>query len=919
MKTVARQRPGKRTPRPEAERLDLLEWLEAWLAQLGDRLPGARGWAAAFVAVWLALCLWRFAIIASPPYWDSAMGLFVEAEFLARSNFDYGALANDQRRFIEGGSAVYIVSVMPTLLAAAMKVLPSTEAVLVAGHLFNFAVAASLLLLLYAILRQHVARVPSLLVCGALATTPLLAAQIDMIGMDLPMTLLGLAVLWFVLRGQYAWAGLASLASFLVKISGGVTTAALIVYFGLLIALGLGATPARERRRRWVGLGTALVVLGLELLIVDWTIGLPHSEVEKYEKNTAEGMMSLGQVVASSPDLIVVGGIGLAVVVVSLAIDLAGIWRSTPAVPAIAPVDRAGGRASETRWSRMWGWIATYATPAVPAIARGWRAVSDTIEAHRLSLFCWIAICGTLAVLAQIYTIPRYLTLPLALLWASLALLTFGRWHWRRAGSVVVAAVIAFNVLNLGGRFYPPIDRADRFDARTGALLERSLEYLDDHRQNIALAQTLEEQPATTAIVTANPFVHFLSMPALGYVSEPLHGYSVNTYTTPMFKPIHELRKDPPQELIFVWAANRFVPIAQCAMPSPQPDDLVLYPRTGRATSLAAFEKRLPPGLSAEERKRWQQDLLWPGSDVLKQADELAASGNIDGALVMYQKAVQLEPLRFEARAKLAALLARENKTDAALEQYDFILDQWSDDLPVLAAMADVLTAAGRFDEAEGRLAQMMEKAPNSGEPYRRRGMLDGRRKRFDEAERNFRRALELNPKDEAARLLLGHTLRQQDRLPEAIVAFEGAVEQNPKNADALAALAETLNQNGQYAEAAVRFQRALALRPNWTSVANSFAWLLATCPEQGVRDGREAARIAEAVRDAEPANPYYLDTLAAAYAENGRYGDAERVAEQALALTKSAGNAGDFSAKINERLQLYRAGKPYRQSQLRR
>jgi spermidine synthase len=59
--------------------------------------------------------------------------------------------------------------------------------------------------------------------------------------------------------------------------------------------------------------------------------------------------------------------------------------------------------------------------------------------------------------------------------------------------------------------------------------------------------------------------------------------------------------------------------------------------------------------------------------------------------------------------------------------------------------------------------------------------------------------------------------------------------------------------------------------------------------------------------------DPSVLDTLAAAHAAAGRYGEAARVAEQALQLAESAGPPG-FAAQIRSRLALYRAGRPYQE-----
>ncbi len=55
------------------------------------------------------------------------------------------------------------------------------------------------------------------------------------------------------------------------------------------------------------------------------------------------------------------------------------------------------------------------------------------------------------------------------------------------------------------------------------------------------------------------------------------------------------------------------------------------------------------------------------------------------------------------------------------------------------------------------------------------------------------------------------------------------------------------------------------------------------------------------------------LDTLAAAYAEAGRFNDAAATAGEAAALAARQGDS-QTAADVGTRLALYRAGRPYRE-----
>ncbi len=89
----------------------------------------------------------------------------------------------------------------------------------------------------------------------------------------------------------------------------------------------------------------------------------------------------------------------------------------------------------------------------------------------------------------------------------------------------------------------------------------------------------------------------------------------------------------------------------------------------------------------------------------------------------------------------------------------------------------------------------------------------------------------------------------------------------------------------------------------------------MATCPDDQVRSGREAIEFGEAAcRLGGHKEPICLGTLAAAYAEAGRFDDAIRSAEKARELAAAAG-VKEVVQRNEELLQLYRAGKPFRES----
>jgi hypothetical protein len=103
-----------------------------------------------------------------------------------------------------------------------------------------------------------------------------------------------------------------------------------------------------------------------------------------------------------------------------------------------------------------------------------------------------------------------------------------------------------------------------------------------------------------------------------------------------------------------------------------------------------------------------------------------------------------------------------------------------------------------------------------------------------------------------------------------------------------------------------------LQIKPDSPDVLNNLAWLLATCPDAHIRDGVQAVKYAGRACDlTHYGMTTFVGTLAAAYAEAGRYDDAVATAQKACALATAAGER-ELLEKNQQLLALYRAHRPY-------
>jgi tetratricopeptide (TPR) repeat protein len=133
-----------------------------------------------------------------------------------------------------------------------------------------------------------------------------------------------------------------------------------------------------------------------------------------------------------------------------------------------------------------------------------------------------------------------------------------------------------------------------------------------------------------------------------------------------------------------------------------------------------------------------------------------------------------------------------------------------------------------------------------------------------------------------------------------------------PGNAQASVSLAELLCQQGQTKGAVELYERVIAANPKLVTALNNLAWMLATSSDASVRDGPRAVALAErACQLTEGKAAVLIGTLAAAYAEAGRFTDAVSAAEKARDLARTGRQ--EETAKRNEALlELYCAGKPF-------
>jgi len=228
--------------------------------------------------------------------------------------------------------------------------------------------------------------------------------------------------------------------------------------------------------------------------------------------------------------------------------------------------------------------------------------------------------------------------------------------------------------------------------------------------------------------------------------------------------------------------------------------------------------------------------------------------------------------------------------------------------------LGNVLCLKGEFDEAQRAYQMALLYAPDKSEDYYDLGVLFLATGHRAAATTNFQNAVQLASDRPGMYLRSGQAFALYHQNDQAIVQFQNALRLQPDDAGAELDLAMILADNRQIADALPHYRRALELVPDSVAALNNLAWLLATTSDPRLRDGGEAVHLAEhACQLTRYQKPFLVGTLAAAYAEAGRFNEAVTTAQRAHDLALAQGQK-EVAAKNEQLLELYKSGRAYRQ-----
>lgn len=293
----------------------------------------------------------------------------------------------------------------------------------------------------------------------------------------------------------------------------------------------------------------------------------------------------------------------------------------------------------------------------------------------------------------------------------------------------------------------------------------------------------------------------------------------------------------------------------------------------------------------------------------------LQQQGHLDEAIAHYQEALDIKPDYALAHSGLGIALQQRGDLDEAITHYQKAILSKPDYPDAYYNLGNALQQKGNVDGAITLFRKALELKANYEEAHNNLGVALQQKGSLDEAIAHYQKALDIKPDDAEAYCNLGNVLQQQGDLDGAIARYRKALELKSSYAEAHNNLGVALQQKGQADEAIAHYQRALELIPNLVNAQRALAYLLATSPEARLRNGTKAIELAQRANQLTGgSNPAVLDTLAAAYAEQGRFEEAVETVRQAIERAATQGNSA-LSQGLQQHLQLYEVRLPFRET----
>jgi len=250
----------------------------------------------------------------------------------------------------------------------------------------------------------------------------------------------------------------------------------------------------------------------------------------------------------------------------------------------------------------------------------------------------------------------------------------------------------------------------------------------------------------------------------------------------------------------------------------------------------------------------------------LKQGTELGRQGDLEGAVTLLRRAVDLNPALVDAHFNLAVAFARLGRTDAAIAAMKEVVRLQPKDFDAHTRLGTWLSDQGRHEDAIASFERAVALEMNSQDAWLKLAQSYEAAGRAQAAVGAYRRTLGLVGRDDAT--LLEALLRVATAASDGPTAVDAARRLRPfrPGREGFLVMGDALTLNGEFESAAREYRMAVGLAPDSGRAHAGLARALTALgqTEQAADEQLKAVRL-------EPTNPSHYRALSALYERMGR------------------------------------------------
>lgn len=228
----------------------------------------------------------------------------------------------------------------------------------------------------------------------------------------------------------------------------------------------------------------------------------------------------------------------------------------------------------------------------------------------------------------------------------------------------------------------------------------------------------------------------------------------------------------------------------------------------------------------------------------------------------------------------------------------------------------NILTEFKQYTMGSNYCKELISIEPENPEIRNKLANIYIEQNKLGDAKQQIAIAQKLSPNKEIKFILFARISKKEKTVQSALDYYQDAINENPRNINTRLELGNYLLELHKWNDALRLFKNSLKLSPNDIDLMERYAWILAACPDDKIRDGRKALDFASRLRLVRKVT-FEQDircnlTYAVVLGELKKFKRGIDEAKKIIQATKAM-KMKNYESKLNNIISLYEANRPYR------